>query len=49
MPVSEKTYRQLALEDPSGNWELHCGALRQKPAISFEHSHVLSELGHLLW
>ena len=40
MPVSESTYRALALEDPSGLWELHCGNLRQKPAMAYEHNHV---------
>jgi Uma2 family endonuclease len=38
MPVSEKTFRQLALEDPSGHWELYCGLLRQKPSMSAEHN-----------
>jgi Uma2 family endonuclease len=40
MPVSEKTFRQLALEDPSGHWELHCGLLRQKPSMSAAHNDV---------
>jgi Uma2 family endonuclease len=44
MPVSEKTYKVLALEDPEGHWELHCGVLRQKPGVSFEHSHLISGL-----
>ena len=44
MPVSEKTYRRIALEDPSGHWELHCGQLRQKPDMSFEHNYVLTRL-----
>lgn len=44
MPVSEETYRQLVLEDPDGQWELHCGALRQKPTMSFEHNFITSEL-----
>ena len=48
MPVSEKTYRQVALEDPEGHWELHCGSLRQKPEMTFEHNEITSRLfGHL--
>src|SRR6266700_3296062 len=37
MPVSEKTYRQVALEDPDGKWELACGRLRSKPGMTVEH------------
>lgn len=48
MPVSEKTYKAVALEDPEGHWELHCGVLLQKPGVSFAHSHVIAELGYLL-
>ena len=48
MPVSETTYRQVALEDPSGHWELHCGVLRQKPGMSFEHSNVTFRLAFSL-
>ena len=44
MPVSEQTYRQLALEDPHGQWELHCGALRQKPNMTVEHNYITSRL-----
>ena len=44
MAVSEETYRQLALEDPDGQWELHCGVLRRKPSMSFEHNFVVTEL-----
>jgi len=45
MPVSEKTYRQLVLEDPDGQWELHCGLLRRKPDdMSVEHNDVESRL-----
>ena len=38
MPVSEQTYRQVALEDPEGKWELVCGYLRRKPAMTTEHN-----------
>lgn len=44
MPVSERTYRQVALEDPEGQWELDRGCLRRKPAMTFEHNQVASEL-----
>jgi len=41
MPVSEKAFRKLALEDPTGHWELHCGVPRQKPGMTAQHNHVL--------
>src|SRR5690349_18616954 len=44
MTVSEQTYRQLALEDPEGHWELHCGVLRQKPDVSFQHGNLITGL-----
>jgi len=44
MPVSETTYHRLALEDPEGNWELHCGKLRRKPSTSWEHNYLMVEL-----
>jgi Uma2 family endonuclease len=47
MPVSERTFLQLALEDP-GQWELHCGNLRRKPAMTYEHNHVAFELAFRL-
>lgn len=40
MPVSEQAFRQLALENPSGLWELYCGELRQKPGMTFAHNHA---------
>ena len=48
MPVSERTYAALVLEDPEGQWELHEGWLREKPAMSVEHNLLIFELGHLL-
>lgn len=48
MPVSEETYRQLALEDREGHWELHCGRLVQKPGMSYEHSFLTMRLIRLL-
>lgn len=44
MPVSQKTYLQVALEDFEGQWELHCGSLRQKPGMSVEHNHFMTRL-----
>jgi Uma2 family endonuclease len=37
MPISEAAYERMALEDPDGKWELVCGQLRQKPAMTTEH------------
>ena len=52
MPVSEATYERVALEDPSGQWELVCGRLRSKPAMTTEHQDVIdalySQLDHQL-
>ncbi|MBM2809531.1 MAG: Uma2 protein, partial [Chloroflexi bacterium] len=48
MPVSEKTYRQIALDDPEGHWELVCGFLRRKPGMSIEHNEVMSQLHYTL-
>ena len=48
MPVSERTYRTVALEDPEGNWELHHGRLREKPSMTFRHNDGMFELGHQL-
>jgi len=43
MPVSERTYKQLALEDP-GQWELHCGSLRRKPGMTVDHNRLATWL-----
>jgi len=48
MKVSEAKYRQIALADPHGQWELECGSLTRKPAMTFEHSRVANVLGFLL-
>jgi Uma2 family endonuclease len=37
-PVSEETYREVALGDP--RLELHRGRLREKPSMSVEHNDV---------
>jgi Uma2 family endonuclease len=44
MPVSEEIYQQIALHDPEGRWELHCGKLRKKPDMSFEHNRLEARL-----
>lgn len=43
MPVSEKTYLQIAWEDPN-QWELHCGQLRRKPGMALEHNRLATRL-----
>jgi len=48
VPVSEETYRQLAVEDPEGKWELYCGALRRKPGMTLEHNRAADELAYVL-
>ncbi|MBI2760875.1 MAG: Uma2 family endonuclease [Chloroflexi bacterium] len=48
MPVSEQTYLRVALEDPEGQWELHCGRLVEKPGMTFEHNHLMNELAFML-
>lgn len=48
MPVSEETFRQVALEDPEGHWELYCGDLRRKPGMSIEHNRLMSQLHYHL-
>ena len=44
MPVTERTYQAVVLEDPEGQWELHRGRLRKKPSMSFGHNRGLSQL-----
>src|SRR6266487_4428970 len=48
MPISEATYERVALEDPEGHWELVCGRLRSKPAMTTEHNAVPRNLARLL-
>lgn len=48
MPTSEAAYREFALQDPDGSWELYCGELRQKPAMSVEHNYIVFELTAVL-
>jgi Uma2 family endonuclease len=44
MPVSEKTFEQLALEDDETTWELVCGHLREKPPMTQEHNTTASRM-----
>lgn len=45
MSISEATYERIALEDPTGLWELDCGRLRSKqPAMTIEHNYTAQEL-----
>ena len=48
MPISEQTYERVALEDPDGQWELVCGRLRRKPAMTTEHNSVARRLARRL-
>ena len=48
MPVTEATYRRVALEDDE-QWELVCGRLRKKPPMTSEHQGVPRELIHSLF
>jgi Uma2 family endonuclease len=46
--ISEKAFLKQVLADPSGGWELHYGALRQKPPMTMEHNYLQSRAGALL-
>jgi Uma2 family endonuclease len=48
MPVSEETFERVALEDPDGKWELHCGRLRSKPGMTTQHNQISRVLGFRL-
>jgi Uma2 family endonuclease len=48
MAISEMTYRQVVLEDPTGKWELSCGQLRSKPAVTSAHEYVFELLADAL-
>ena len=45
MSVAAQTYHRVALEDPEGQWELHEGRLREKPAMSYRHNDAIAYLG----
>ena len=48
MPISEATYRQVALEDDASGWELICGRLWRKPPMTMRHDWLPSALGRQL-
>jgi len=48
MTISVETYKRVAVEDPSGHWELVCGRLRQKPDMTIEHNDSIRALGYRL-
>ena len=48
MPVTERTYEAIALEDPDRKWELHLGRLREKPAMTWKHNTGSFELAFQL-
>jgi len=48
MPVTERTFEQVVIEDPEGRWELHRGRLREKPLMSWNHTDVMSYVGFQL-
>jgi Uma2 family endonuclease len=47
--MSEETYREFALGDPQGQWELSRGQLREKPGMSVEHGVVTGNLLEFLY
>jgi len=48
MPVSEATYKQVALEDPDGKWALICGCLQQQDRMTAAHNDISRVLGFRL-
>jgi Uma2 family endonuclease len=44
MPISFETYKRVALEDPTGGWELVCGKLREKPPMTMKHGETSRRL-----
>jgi Uma2 family endonuclease len=42
--MTEQEYREFALGDGSGNWELVDGYLREKPGMSAAHGDVIDEV-----
>jgi Uma2 family endonuclease len=49
MRVTEAEYIKLALEQPQEPWELHCGVLRKKPEMTWDHANTIINLGNLLY
>src|SRR5215207_3295777 len=48
MPITEDSFERVALEDPDGKWELHCGELRSKPGMTTRHNDIGGILGFRL-
>lgn len=46
--ISEQEYRELALDDQGGLWELWDGVPREKPPMSMRHDNVAFRLGYFL-
>lgn len=46
--VSEEAYLRLVLEDPSRQWELYDGQLRERPGMTWRHVSTTAYLSHLL-
>jgi Uma2 family endonuclease len=44
MAITEEAFRRMALEDPNGLWELHCGVPRRKPGMTASHNEVMTNL-----
>lgn len=42
--IDEKTFRQMSLADPDGQWELYDGHPRERPGMSATHGDTLEEL-----
>ncbi len=48
MGISPATYERVALEDAGTAWELVCGKLRAKPAMTLPHNDLAFELAYRL-
>lgn len=48
MRVTEEEYRRIALEEPDSKWELDCGVLRSKPAMTMQLNRLAWLAGHLI-
>src|SRR5579884_1240414 len=48
MAISEQTYELVALEDGDERWELVCGRLRAKPAMTAQHNEIARVLARAL-
>lgn len=46
--MSEQAYQEFVLSGVEGAWELHDGALVEKPGMGWEHGGFATFLAHLL-